>query len=167
MKKTIQPKFRTAYNLGNENYSEKHSDDGLTEQHHADTCDINKILAQFMETGILPTSTNKDPQYGDVSEHDFQEVQNQLAQAKTLFEGLPDPVKAQFDNKPFKFLHFAEDPKNMDSLVEMGLANAPTPHLEDNALPSGGIIPSNSKAVPGTIPKATTQNESDASTVAT
>jgi transcription initiation factor IIE alpha subunit len=65
-------KFRTAYNTGIENYSEIHNDDGLTEQHHAETCDINKILAQFMETGILPTSTNKDPQYGDVSEHNFQ-----------------------------------------------------------------------------------------------
>ena len=116
---TKKLKFRTAYNTGNENYSELHNDDGLTEQHHAETCDINKILAQFMETGILPTSTNKDPQYGDVSEHDFQEVQNQLANAKTLFEELSDPVKAQFDNKPFKFLHFAEDPKNMDSLVRI------------------------------------------------
>ena len=140
-------KFRTAYNLGNENYSELHNDDGLTEQHHAETCDINKILAQFMETGILPTSTNKDPQYGDVSEHDFQEVQNQLANAKTLFEELPDPVKAQFDNKPFKFLHFAEDPKNMDSLVEMGLANAPKRSLdpalqEQDGKISEEIIPS-------------------------
>jgi hypothetical protein len=127
-------KFRTAYNLGNENYSELHNDDGLTEQHHAETCDINKILAQFMETGILPTSTNNDPQYGDVSEHNFQEVQNQLANAKTLFEELPDPVKAQFENKPFKFLQFAEDPKNMDALVEMGLANAPEKRSLDPAL---------------------------------
>ena len=139
--------FRTAYNLGNENYTEKHSDDGLTEQHHAETCDINKILAQFMETGILPTSTNNDPQYGDVSEHDFQEVQNQLANAKTLFEELPDTVRAQFDNKPFKFLHFAEDPKNMDALVEMGLANAPKRSLdpalqEQDGKISPEIIPS-------------------------
>ena len=142
---TKKQKFRSAYNTGNENYSEIHSDDGLTEQHHAETCDINKILAQFMETGILPTST-KDPQYGDVSEHDFQEVQNQLANAKTLFEELPDPVKAQFDNKPFKFLHFAEDPKNMDALVEMGLANAPQLTTEDNALPSGATAQAEAKA---------------------
>jgi hypothetical protein len=126
---TKKQKFRTAYNTGNENYSELHNDDGLTEQHHAETCDINKILAQFQETGILPTSTN-NPQYGDVSEHNYQEVQNQLANAKSLFEELPDPVKAQFENKPFKFLQFAEDPKNMDSLVEMGLANAPKRSLD-------------------------------------
>jgi len=143
---TKKQKFRSAYNTGNENYSELHNHDGLTEQHHAETCDINKILAQFMETGILPTSTNNDPQYGDVSEHDFQEVQNQLANAKTLFEELPDPVKAQFDNKPFKFLHFAEDPKNMDALVEMGLANAPQLTPEDIALPSGATAQAEAKA---------------------
>jgi hypothetical protein len=117
--------FRTAYNLGNENYSETHANDGLTEQHHANDCDINKILSQFMETGILPQTTNRDPVYGDVSEHDFQDVQIQLANAKSLFEELPDTVRAQFDNEPFKFLHFAEDPKNLDALVDMGLATAP------------------------------------------
>ena len=36
--------FRSAYNLGNENYSETFTD-GITEQHHTDQCDINKILA--------------------------------------------------------------------------------------------------------------------------
>ena len=36
--------FRSAYNLGNENYSESFTD-GITEQHHTDQCDINKILA--------------------------------------------------------------------------------------------------------------------------
>ena len=141
---TKKQKFRTAYNTGNENYSELHNDDGLTEQHHAETCDINKILAQFMETGILPTST-KDPQYGDVSEHNFQEVQNQLAHAKSLFEELPDHVKAQFENKPFKFLQFAEDPKNMDSLVEMGLAQKRSLDLalqEQDGKISEEIIPS-------------------------
>ena len=48
--------FRSAYNLGNEDYSQSFSD-GLTEQHHTDTCDINKILAQFMETGICQIQT--------------------------------------------------------------------------------------------------------------
>jgi hypothetical protein len=125
--------FRTAYNLGNENYSETHLNDGLTEQHHANDCDINQILAQFMETGILPHTTKSEPVYGDVSEHEFQEVQFQLANAKTLFEELPDTVRAQFDNEPFKFLHFAEDPKNLDALVEMGLANAPQGSLEPSS----------------------------------
>ncbi len=117
--------FRSAYSPGNGKYSELHNDDGLTEQSHASSCDINLILAQFMETGILPNMKQSTPQYADVTGIDFQDIQNQLANAKSLFEELPDPVKAQFDNEPFKFLKFAENPENNTALVEMGLAHAP------------------------------------------
>ena len=112
--------FRSAYNLGNEDYSQSFTD-GITEQHHTDTCDINKILAQFMETGIMP-QTNANPQYADVSEVDFTNMQNQLATAKTLFEELPEQVKARFNNQMHTFLHFAENPDNLPELVDMGLA---------------------------------------------
>jgi hypothetical protein len=112
--------FRSAYNLGNEDYSQSFTD-GLTEQHHTDTCDINKILAQFMETGIMP-NTNANPKYGDVSDVDFTQMQNQLATAKTLFEELPEQVKARFNNEMHTFLHFAENPDNLPELVDMGLA---------------------------------------------
>ena len=112
--------FRSAYNLGNEDYSEKFND-GLTEQHHTDQCDINKILAQFMETGIMP-QTKANPQYGDVSEVDFQEMQNTLATAKTLFEELPEHVKATFNNEMHSFLNFAENPDNLSQMEEWGLA---------------------------------------------
>ncbi len=130
MTKKLQPKFRSTYNTGTLDYGIKHTD-GKTEQHHTNACDINLILAQFMETGIMPP-TNTTPQYGDVSGHDFQEIQNQLAHAKTLFEELPEHVRIRFENQPFKFLQFAQDENNYDQMVEMGLANAiPT---EDNAL---------------------------------
>ena len=112
--------FRSAYNLGNEDYSQSFTD-GLTEQHHTDSCDINKILAQFMETGIMP-QTNANPQYGDVSDVDFTQMQNQLATAKTLFEELPEQVKARFNNEMHSFLNFAENPDNLPELVDMGLA---------------------------------------------
>jgi hypothetical protein len=112
--------FRSAYNLGNEDYSQSFTD-GLTEQHHTDTCDINKILAQFMETGIMP-QTNANPQYGDVSDVDFTSMQNQLATAKTLFEELPQLVKERFNNEMHSFLNFAENPDNLPELVDMGLA---------------------------------------------
>jgi hypothetical protein len=112
--------FRSAYNLGDENYSQSFTD-GLTEQHHTDTCDINKILAQFMETGIMP-QTNANPQYGDVSDVDFTSMQNQLATAKTLFEELPQLVKDRFNNEMHTFLNFAENPDNLPELVDMGLA---------------------------------------------
>ncbi len=61
----------------------------------------------------------------DVSELDFQDMQTQTANANTLFEQLPEQVKATFDNKPHKFLQFAENPDNLQALTDMGLANAP------------------------------------------
>ncbi|AXL14786.1 internal scaffolding protein [Microviridae sp.] len=112
--------FRSAYNLGNEDYSETFND-GITEQHHTDQCDINKILAQFMETGIMP-QTKANPQYGDVSQVDFQEMQNTLATAKTMFEELPEQVKATFNNEMHSFLNFAENPDNLPQMEEWGLA---------------------------------------------
>ena len=112
--------FRSAYNLGNEDYSQSFTD-GLTEQHHTDQCDINKILAQFMETGILPQS-KANPQYGDVTDIDFQNMQNTIAQAKTLFEELPEQVKDRFNNEMHTFLHFAENPDNLQEMQQMGLA---------------------------------------------
>ncbi len=128
--------FRSAYNTGTEDYSELHNPKhALTEQSHQNTCDINLILAQFMETGIMPNMKQNTPQYADVSEIDFQDIQNQLATAKTLFEELPDHVKAQFDNEPFKFLAFAENPENNQALVEMGLASAPKKEHIAPALP--------------------------------
>ena len=49
-------------------------------------------------------------------------MQNQLATAKTLFEELPEQVKARFNNEMHTFLHFAENPDNLPELVDMGLA---------------------------------------------
>ena len=112
--------FRSAYNLGNESYSETF-DEGVTEQHHTTSCDINKILAQFMETGILPP-TKQNPEYGDVSDVNFQDMQNTLATAKTLFEELPEQVKDRFNNEMHSFLTFAENPNNLQEMEEMGLA---------------------------------------------
>lgn len=128
--------FRSAYDVGTKDYSEIHNPkDALTEQSHQNSCDINLILAQFMETGIMPNMKNNNPQYADVSGIDFQDIQNQLANAKTLFEELPDHVKAQFDNEPFKFLAFAENPENNQALVDMGLASAPKKEHIAPALP--------------------------------
>ena len=61
--------FRSAYNTGTNDYSEIHNPkDALTEQSHKNSCDINLILAQFMETGLMPNLKSDKPTYGDVSE---------------------------------------------------------------------------------------------------
>ena len=66
----IKHTFRSAYNKGNEKYSHDFPN-GITEQYHNDSCDINQILAQFMETGIMPPTNQRTPNYMDVSENRF------------------------------------------------------------------------------------------------
>ncbi len=101
-------------------------DDGITEQHHSDECNVNKILATYMKTGILPP-IDPNAQYGDMSDFDYQSMQNQIANANSLFEQLPENVKMRFGNEPYRFLNFVQDEKNYDELVEMGLANNKVP----------------------------------------
>ena len=110
-------------------------DDGITEQHHSPECDVNNILATYMKTGIIP-DVDPNAQYGDMSEFDYQSMQNQIANAKSLFEQLPEGVRYRFGNEPYRFLNFVQDEKNYDELVKMGLANnVPDASPEDEAIP--------------------------------
>jgi phage internal scaffolding protein len=116
-------------------------DDGITEQHHAESCDVNNILATYMKTGVLPP-LDPDAKYGDMSDFDYQSMQNQIANAKSLFEQLPERVRYRFGNEPYRFLNFVQDEKNYDELVEMGLANnVPTASTDDEALPVTDAAP--------------------------
>ena len=116
-------------------------DDGITEQHHSDECDVNTILATYMKTGVLPP-IDPNAKYGDLTEFDYQSMQNQIANANSLFEQLPENVRYRFGNEPYRFLNFVQDERNYDELVEMGLANnAPTASPEDEALPVTDAAP--------------------------
>ena len=99
-------------------------DDGITQQSHADTCNVNTILATYMQTGSLP-SIDPDAYYGDLSDFDYQSLQIQIANAHSLFEELPDSVKKRFNNEPHRFLNFVQDESNYDELTKMGLINTP------------------------------------------
>ena len=110
-------------------------DDGITEQHHSEECDVNNILATYMKTGVIPP-LDPNANYGDLSDFDYQSMQNQIANANSLFEQLPENVRMRFGNEPYRFLNFVQDERNYDELVEMGLANNPLPASpEDEALP--------------------------------
>jgi hypothetical protein len=146
IQKEIQAKhnapFRSAYNTGDNKIYQTTATDGITEQHHTESCDINKILQTFMQTGIMPPTTI-NPQYGDLSDKSlqFNEAMLQIANAKSLFEELPDNIRERFDNEPYKFLQFAEQESNHDAMVEMGLINAPASPPVDEALPIADEAP--------------------------
>lgn len=128
-KKHVQPnnfkKFRTAYEP--KQRVQLKTVDSRTEQSHAEECDINNIVRQYIKTGMFNSNLIDKHQkvYGDFSGHDFEEAQNLIARAQSLFEELPSIVRNRFNNSPAQFLNFAGDEKNMEEMVEMGLMNAP------------------------------------------
>lgn len=96
----------------------------LTRQEFADECDINKLMAQYEKTGILPTNVNTgQPRYLDVSDvPDLQAAHHVLHEATIAFMSLPATIRRDFDNDPVKFINFAENPENLPKMREWKLA---------------------------------------------
>lgn len=94
---------------------------GRTKQSFKDECDINKIMARFVRTGVLDFVSKYSPQYGDVTGADFAEAMNIVAQSRSMFAALPASIRSRFDNSPEKFLSFMEDPANAAKARELGL----------------------------------------------
>lgn len=105
----------------------------LTKQAFRDECDINHIMKRFKkimnEDFLEKYNGYVGGQFGDFSEvADYRTALDQLKRANSVFEALPSIVRKRFDNDPALFLDFCQDPKNLDELRELGLANpAPIP----------------------------------------
>jgi len=102
-----------------------------TEQHHADSCDVNKIIRKYDQTGLLHHVNKMEATYGDVSGADFQAAQLLVAGAKTSFEKLPSNIRNRFSNSVQEYLEFFENPENRAEAIELGLVNADTPDDQD------------------------------------
>lgn len=101
----------------------------LTRQEFKDECDLELILKRFgsTEAGMAAIQNAVDLsnlRFDDVSAvPDFRAARDQIMQAEAKFMALPAQVRARFDNDAALFLDFATDPKNLDEMRAMGLAN--------------------------------------------
>lgn len=98
--------------------------ESLTSQAHKDECDINRIMLKWAKTGTVEHRNTFEGQYGDFTETpgDYHEAMTQVVQANEMFEGLPSQIRRRFGNDPGAFLDFVQDPKNVDQMIDMGLA---------------------------------------------
>ena len=100
------------------------AENGRTKQAFREECDINTIMARYMKTGILDHVKQGVAQYLDVTGADFQDAQNLISGANSMFQALPSAVREQFENNPAYFLEFMENPENHAKAREMGLLAA-------------------------------------------
>lgn len=103
----------------------------FTEQSHKDTCDINKIIANYDRQGIISHVTKIEAKFGDMTGSDFKTMSDQIIEAKRMFNGLPSKIREEFENNPAKLLEFMEDPNNRDRAIELGLIDEMTPASKD------------------------------------
>lgn len=99
-----------------------------TKQADKDQTDIHNIIRTYDRTGLVQHVAKGVAQYGDFTNvNEFQESLNFVIAAQQSFSELPSTIRAKFNNDPGLFFEFATNPENLDKMVEMGLAKAPTP----------------------------------------
>ena len=103
-----------------------------TQQNMAAECDINNIMRQYQETGLLAHVNQYEGNYGDFTDVvDYRTACDVVIRANEMFETLPSSVRARFENDPSNFLAFVDDPANAEELVKMGLARVRDPSDAD------------------------------------
>lgn len=124
-----------------------------TVQADAERTDIRNILERARRNGgTYAYMTAKQGFYADISEApSYIEALNVVARAQQQFELLPADIRDRFNNDPAKFLAFANDEKNAEELVKLGLRKAPVIPEEPKPI-EVRVVPD--KAPEGTPPKS-------------
>ena len=117
-------KFRTRFDESLKQPVMCTEEEKRTKSEFADECDINKIMARYRRTGVLPIDVRKEAaaRFGDFSQlPSFMEMQDTLIAANDLFMALPAAVRKQFGNDPHEFLAAAETKEGRELLQKLGL----------------------------------------------
>ena len=122
--------------------------ESMTHQEFKEESDINTIIDRF-GIGENPVEAQKWVTNVDIADapNNYQDVMNQLNEARDQFMSIPAKIRSQFDNDPAKFVDFVSDPSNIDEMIRLGLAvQRPEPVPSDadriiEALKSQGTVP--------------------------
>ena len=97
--------------------------ESLTQQQFQRECDINFIVKQNQDTGLISHVNHRMPQFGDFGDAtDFQSALNYLQEANDAFMSLDAHVRARFQNDPAQLLDFLTNPENIEEAIKLGLA---------------------------------------------
>lgn len=119
-------------------------DELITKQEFKDECDINNILTQYKQTGIIQHIQTQTPIYSELpDEIDYQQSLNIMAQAQDAFSTLPSVVRRYFSNDPSQLLSALNNPDMRTTLEGLGVLQGPaTPQ------PAGNPVNNNPSLAP-------------------
>lgn len=114
----------------------------LTQQHFAEECDINVILARVAKGAQVSHLNPRMPMYGDFTGIPVgREAFDFVRRAGDAFMSLDWQTRERFGNDPRKLLDFLENPGNRDEAVKLGLVTAPVPKADVAVEPTPPIKP--------------------------
>lgn len=111
----------------------------MTRQSEADACDVNRIMARYVKTGVLPQGSGAGF-YADVTEAgDFMVMQEKVAQVCKAFSLLDAPVRQRFENDPALWLDYLGSPEGQAEVSKAVAAEAAVPPVaaESPSTPTG------------------------------
>lgn len=144
------PEIRTAYTRTRVPFDQSIPDPitgevqtSRTKQSFSDETDINQILARYIKTGVIDHVKDHSGYADFPAPIEYQAAIQLTIDAQLSFDQLPAATRREFDNDPFVFLEFIEDPENVDRMRELGLiepAEDETPS-EANQPPAAAVEP--------------------------
>lgn len=115
---------------------------GRTKQYFRDECDVNRIMARYLETGILDGRDPASARFVDctaLQALDYQGAMNFIIDAQAVFSSLPSSIRSRFRNDPAELLAFVDNPANRDEAISLGLV--PNPAAQAASVPLGTSNP--------------------------
>lgn len=111
----------------------------MTKQSMARDCDINNIMQKYQKTGLLNHVNEHEGNYGNfIGCEDYHTSQNLLLEAEKLFDSIPSSIRKKFENSPYEFLQFTQNPENSEQMIELGLAKRPAEAVTAPKTPKEG-----------------------------
>ena len=150
--KPVIPFIRAPFNYDRDSASDECAvtcdDPSLAVQSERDDCDINIMMERFGHGVPLPGSL-RIPTYGDFTGvSDYRSALDLISAADDSFMQLPAEVRSRFQNDPALFVDFASDPRNLDEMRAMGLADAIPVPASQETLHSGSADPAHAEPKP-------------------
>lgn len=102
----------------------------MTDPSFGKDCDINNIMAQYIQTGDIRGMRQELGISGDFSEvGDYASAMEVVQTADALFMELPAAVRSEFGHDPQRMYDFVQDPKNRDRAIALGMIDPPAPEV--------------------------------------
>lgn len=100
----------------------------MVKQAMRDEVDASRIMEKWIKLGQFPRGAPGQPMYGDfTSGQDYHGALSRVRQIEEEFMALPSRVRTRCRNDPGEFLQLCSDPKNLEELRELGLAEQDVP----------------------------------------